>query len=469
MNGCCVEETSPAQRWYGRIVMDGSRRSVNLLFVLALATDLVTPVLIWKGILPSYTRWISHAAVIAMILGAYARMMVYDRVPGSVWIMAWISIVGTSVALLRGQGLSATIWGSYILLQWPLVGLYAYLERYWPRRFAQRLRAFCLAVLGAELAVQVGQYLGGERPGDNLAGTLGWHGTGHLETFILLVTCLALGQWLASQEWTTLIWTLALGSASSVLGEMKLFPFALLALAAMSAVIFVVRGGQLRRLAPFAVLFCVGLVVFVAAYDVAMSPTGGGSFGRILDPRFLADYLGGAERVTIGGRYLYDIGRNYALAYGWNEIRRDATTLLFGMGLGARGESNTLSTAGVALLEGRLGLSTGTSLLVMMQELGLVGMAVVGGSGLWIVAALWRGIRNDPQSEAAELRYGLLLFTLLWPLWLWYGTVWYYRVPMLLYWVALGYVLSEPWRSHLRTSQPPPDTVSLPLSEDIAQ
>jgi hypothetical protein len=449
--------------------MNGSKRSINLLFLVALATDLVTPFLIWKGILPAYTRWISHAAVAAMILGAYARMMVYDRVPGSVWVMAWVSIVGTSVALLGGQGLSATIWGSYILFQWPLVGLYAYLERYWPQRFAQRLRTFCIAILGVELAVQIGQYLSGERPGDNLAGTLGWHGTGHLEIFILLVTCLALGQWLAQQKWTTLLWILGLGSASSVLGEMKLFPFAVLALAVVTMVIFVVRGGQLRKLAPFAVPLAVGLVFFVAAYDATISPTGGGSFRRILEPRFLAGYLDRSERVATGGKYVYDIGRNYALAYGWNEIRRDAMTFLFGMGLGARGESNTLSTAGVALLEGRLGLSTGTSLFVMMQELGLVGMAVVGGSLLWIVVTLWQGIRNDPQSEAVELRYALLLFTLLWPLWLWYGTVWYYRVPMLLYWVALGYVLSEPWRSHLRTSQPRPDPTSLPLSEYIAQ
>ena len=37
--------------------------------LLALATDLLTPLAIWKGVLPAEVRWISHAAVAGMIPG----------------------------------------------------------------------------------------------------------------------------------------------------------------------------------------------------------------------------------------------------------------------------------------------------------------------------------------------------------------------------------------------------------------
>lgn len=41
------------------------------------------------------------------------------------------------------------------------------------------------------------------------------------------------------------------------------------------------------------------------------------------------------------------------------------------------------------------------------------------------------------------MRYGLILFSLLWPLWLWYGLTWNFRLPMEFYWVILGYVMYE--------------------------
>lgn len=455
---------------------DKSRGSINLLFVLALATDLLTPFLIWKGILPAYMRWVSHAAVATMMFGAYARMMVFDRVPGVVWVMAGISAIGVGVALFEGQSIAATAWGWWIMFQYPLVGLYAYLQPYWPERFPQCLRTSCTAILGMEIIVQIGQYLTGRRPGDDLAGMFGWHGTSDLVIFTLLVLCLALGQWLAQGKWKTLVWVLALGSASSVLAETKLFAFATVALGMLTAIIFALRSRRPSKLVPYAVLLGGVVGISIVSYNAIVPGARRMPLERyLLEPQTLASYLGHKERGWVPGRWgrgeelYYDIGRNYALAYGWNTIRRDTTTFLFGMGLGARGESRTLGAAGVALLRGHLGLTTGSSLLVMLQELGLMGMVVLGGFILWIVGALFKGVKDNPQSEASELRYALLLFSLLWPLWLWYRTVWVFRVPMLLYWAALGYVLSEPQRHHLGVQQSRRPSLSWQYCEETEQ
>ena len=116
---------------------------------------------------------------------------------------------------------------------------------------------------------------------------------------------------------------------------------------------------------------------------------------------------------------------------------------MLGYGLGARSESVTFGTAGIGLTTGYLGLSVGTSLLIIMQEMGLVGLAVLSYIILWIIFTLASDIRRSPFSMANSLRYGLLIFSILWPVWLWYANVWTMRVPMFLYWYLLGYVLAE--------------------------
>jgi hypothetical protein len=73
-------------------------------------------------------------------------------------------------------------------------------------------------------------------------------------------------------------------------------------------------------------------------------------------------------------------------------------------------------------------------------------MAIVGGFLLWVIMSLIRDIRDFPEADGKELRYGLILFTLLWLMWLWYNKAWTLRVPMLLYWIALGYVFNEAHR-----------------------
>jgi hypothetical protein len=199
----------------------------------------------------------------------------------------------------------------------------------------------------------------------------------------------------------------------------------------------------------------IALVGFVKVYDVIVPGAESTPIETYLEsPTALIDYLDRADKSKVSSSkgYYYDIGRNFALVYGWRTIQRDPLTFTLGLGLGARGESKTLGTAGTGLTSGHLGLATGTSLLVIMQETGVVGMITLACVLLWITVTLIRDIRKAPYSETAALRYGLLLFTLLWPVWLWYNTAWTLRVPMLLYWGTLGYVLSEAHRQLTRAS-----------------
>jgi hypothetical protein len=79
----------------------------------------------------------------------------------------------------------------------------------------------------------------------------------------------------------------------------------------------------------------------------------------------------------------------------------------------------------------------------MMQEMGVVGLALLTAVLLGLILALVHDIRTYRESPVTGIRYALLLFSILWPLWLWYATTWTMRVPMLLYWLSMGYVFAE--------------------------
>jgi hypothetical protein len=161
------------------------------------------------------------------------------------------------------------------------------------------------------------------------------------------------------------------------------------------------------------------------------------------DQQLVEKYLNLSTRST-DARYTYfDLGRNYAAEYGWKQIIKDPLTLIFGYGIGARGESKTLGILGRALVEGNTGNTSGTSLLILMQETGLLGMLALLIFMVVVIRKLNNQIKNHPYSDANGLRYGLILFTLLWPFWIWYNTAWSLRIPMLIYWVILGYVLGN--------------------------
>jgi O-antigen ligase len=157
----------------------------------------------------------------------------------------------------------------------------------------------------------------------------------------------------------------------------------------------------------------------------------------------LSQYLNRVEVYNLQGSTYADIGRVAAVQLGWSSLQKDLYTFIFGYGIGSRSESKTLGAAGVALTGGYLGWSVGTSLLVFMQEMGVLGLTSFFAFILWINVSMVREMRKNPFSTAFGIRVAVLMFSSLWPIWLFYAVTWTMRVPMLLYWFILGYVFAE--------------------------
>ncbi len=420
---------------------------VDSLLIVAFVIDVLTPFFVWRGILPDSVSWVSQAAVGVAVAIVYTRMMVLHRIPGAVGPILVVSVIGATVALLGGQGLLPTLWGWWSLFKFPLVGLYAYLRPQWSEQFPQYLLKVCLAIMGFEVLFQAGQYLSGQPIGDNLAGTFGWHGVGPLLFVAIFVVCLALGQWLAEGQWKPLVVALGLGAASSVLAENKMFAIAVVLLALLAVGLAVVRGRQASRVLPFALLAGVGVLLFGVGYNQLVPRAARKPLEQILlDEDTRSYYLSGVRRSSLTETQTYHLGRNSALEYAVSQVSGDSVTLWFGYGLGGRRASQSLGTVGALLREDKF--NRGSDLVVMVQEMGLFGVIAVLGFVLWVSVVLYRDIRQGPRSPAAGLRYALLLFSLLWPLWLWYKRPMSARAAMWLYWIALGYVLGESGRDH---------------------
>lgn len=412
--------------------------------IMALCIDLFTPFLIWKNILPSAIRWGSHAAVALMILISLLRMLGFDHIPRSFWGIVAVCLIWLYIAIGNRQAISTTVWGIWLLFQFPFVGLFAYLQPVLPRNLPAYLRKFTLWILGLQLLVQLLQYMTGVRPGDSLSGLFGENGTGNAALFSIIVCCLYFGFWVESGLWRELVFVLVLGVISSVLGEMKLFPVAVSLIGALAAVLYVVRHNKPAKMIVFVFLIAVVLIGFVYLYNLIVPGTEEEPIQSYLtNPAILSRYLGRVDIHNTGGNIYADMGRDYAVQLGWNSLQKDPITFIFGYGIGSRSESKTLGTAGVALTSGNLGWSVGTSLLVFMQEMGMLGLVLLSTFILWINLSMVRDIRKNPTSPAVGIRFAIILFSSLWPVWLYYAVTWTMRVPMLLYWLSLGYVFAE--------------------------
>jgi hypothetical protein len=414
---------------------------VDALLIAAFLVDLLTPFFVWKGYLPDAVSWISQAFTAAAVAFAYARMMFLKRIPGAVWLIAGVSAIGITVAVFRGQGVVATFWGWWQLFKYPLVGLYVYLRPGWHDEFAQRLTKATLIILICEAIFQIVQYLAGDPPGDSLAGTFGLKGAAQVLFLSVFVLSLTVGQWLTQRQWKPLLWALAAGIVSSVLAENKILPIAVLLLAMLAVFFLLLRGGELARPLLFVALLVAGVLIFTMGYNAFVPAAQRKPLEQsLLDEETRNAYLNRVNRSQDSNRLSQ--GRNALVGYAFSTIAGDPVTFLWGYGLGARGESASLGVAGAAYQAGRF--KKGSNLVVLIQEMGLFGLAVVGGFVLWVSVVLFRDIRRYPDSPAVGLRYGLLLFSVLWPLWLWYKRPLDSRVAMWLYWIALGYVLGEP-------------------------
>lgn len=412
--------------------------------ILALCVDLFTPYLIWKNVIPAEIRWISHIVIAFMIIITIFRMIAYDHIPRIVVYIFSILIIGTMMAVRYGQATLPTIWGIWLVLQFPMVALFAYLQPNPPKNLQDVIRKFGLRILILQVLVQIIQYALGEPPGDDLAGLFGNNGTGIAVVFALMINCFFLGYWISTRRWLELVIVMVLGGVSSVLGEMKLYPYGIAIVGIIALVIYSKKYRNFKVILGYLPIIVAVSLGFVIVYNLIVPGANRVPFQTYLEsPDALSEYLNRSESFSTNeGRYT-DIGRGFALSYGWNSIRKDTLTLLFGYGLGARSVSRTLDTAGIGLTTGGLGFSVGTSLLILMQETGIVGLLSLGGLFIWILTKLSADIQKEPSSDNTSLRLGLLFCTILWPIWLWYANVWTMRVPMLLYWYLLGYVFSE--------------------------
>jgi hypothetical protein len=416
-----------------------------LLPIVALCVDLFTPYPIWMGFLPSWIRWGSHAAVAAMILVSVFRMFGLKHIPHAALFILAVLVVWSYIARgSSGQGIPVTIWGVWLLFQFPLVALFMYLQPNLSEKFPTYLRTYGLIILGIQVVVQVFQYAVGVRPGDDLSGLFGRNGTGNAVLFNIMICCAFFGYWIASKKWTGLVAALFLSAVSSVLGEMKLFPVTIIVIGLIAIALYTIKYKAPGKMLFFLALILVVVMAFAYFYSIIVPDADKYPLqGYVTNPSALYGYLNNSYRHSSEGGVYTDISRGHAVQIGWQSLQKDTLTLLFGYGLGTRSESQTFGTAGTALTTGDLGLSVGTSMLVLMQEMGLIGMFALGGLILWILLTLFNDIRKNPDSPVNELRYALLLFSLLWIVWLLYAVSWTMRVPMLLYWLSLGYVLAE--------------------------
>jgi hypothetical protein len=246
-----------------------------------------------------------------------------------------------------------------------------------------------------------------------------------------------------------------LGIISSVLGEVKFFLPASLAILGLGAVIFIIQTGQFWKLGAFVVLIGTVFLLFIAGYNTFVPGADRIPLETyLLDSETLNVYTNALHRSSHHESDVYHMGRSLAIKYGWETINRDPLTLFFGLGIGARAESVTLGTAGLAYGHTSRIMTRRSSLLVLMQEMGILGLIAVVVYIFWITNKLIGDIRRDPHSPAVGLRYGLILFTLLWPIWLWYSTFLNHEVAMMLYWISLGYVLGLSKRQQDRIIQP---------------
>ena len=376
-----------------------------------------------------------------IIVITLAGMLLKDRIPPLFLLIVSLALIGSVVAFFEGQQWTATLWGIWLMFKYPMIGVHAYLYAFEADKFSRKLLKFCVLVLSLEVALQVGQYLAGAVPGDNLAGVFGRHGVGPLVMFLLFVGSLGFGQWLVRKDWKYLVWVIALSSISSILGEIKAFPIFILMLALSSLIVHLARGGHLRQAVWYFSLFIGAALFFLLLYNRLVADVRGtrrleAYFNIATTQRYLAN--------TSAENGLVYFGRGFALSYAWNAIQRDTTTLVAGFGLGARADSESLGIFGEGIRQSIYGRTVGgSSMLVLLQETGLGGLAVFGGFVVYFIFAVAQDIRRSARLDSNAVRYGMILFSLFWPVWLWYHGVWNFGAVMILYWTTVGYLLQR--------------------------
>ena len=420
---------------------------MNRLLLFAFLWDLLTPCLIAWGVLPAASRYASHAVFALLFVVDAAMILRRSEVPKWVWVFLGICAYGFLVACLNRQELVTTLWGLYQWIKYPMLCLYAYLRPWNGLPVGRWLRQGCWWILGLEVCVQAGQYLAGVEPGDGLAGTLTTrdaNATLVLAILILWALAMSLGIWVVRGRFVLLAATVVLGAVSAILGEIKFYFFAAGSYLVVAALL---RARLTRSLKPFVLMsgLAVGVgLAFIWAYNRYEPAAEEMSFQTFLERHSLANYLDIEVDMSAENAYkAADVGRVMSVRLGWALINRSTAELLFGHGLGSQNESKTLGKVGAMVAGSRYGLWTGPSVVVFMVELGLVGLSLVLAFCAWTCVVLFRALRARMNLELAVLVNASLIFTLHWPLCLWYSTLWATPAGAFLYFFTLGYVLQR--------------------------
>ena len=420
----------------------------RLLAVLFIA-EFIVPFILWQAGLPRSLDGFKELAAGLVVAVLFAYMMLRDRIPAAFLFILAVTLIWGLVSLLDGQGITATFWGWWRLLKYPLVGVFAFLVPRWPPDSGRRLVKFLVLLLAFEVGVQALQFATGQPPGDSLAGTFGWKGVAQHTMLVFFVVSIGFGHWMATGEWKLLGFVLVLGLVGTMLSVTKFYLVGAAILGIVALVIHLVRGGKFRHLLVYILLAAVAAASFVPIYNNFIATTRGlKPLQEYLTVESINDYLFKGDETTESG--VVKMGRGMAIVYAWQQIQRDYTTVFCGYGIGGRTSSTALGVSGSALQDDPTAGSGGSGLSIWIQEYGVVGTALFLLLNTWIMWKLFRHARATSDPYQATLAYGMMLFTLLWPLWLWYKRPWAAGGMMMMYWITLGYLFQQIYGPRLR-------------------
>lgn len=407
------------------------------LLAMVLLLEVFLPFLVWPVGLPRVILGAIEVGIALVVLVAFAYMMLEDRIPGGLLLIAGATLIWSLVSTFEGQAFAATAWGWWGLFKYPLLGVFAYLVQGWPTDFARWFFKFTIGLLVFQIGVQLVMLALGFPMGDSMGGTFGQKGVMQFSMLVFFTVALALGNWLATHNWKLLLFVLALGLLGSTLSGTKFYLFAVAALVVITVIVHLIRGGQLRQLMLYVVLLAGAAAVFVPLYNsYLVNARGLRPLQEYLQPDVIESYL--FNDGVSADDSTYNIGRGLAITYAWQQIQRDWTTKLFGFGIGTRSQSSFLGVRGSVLEEDIYGVGT-TSLSTWIQEHGIIGVGLFLAFCLWTMVKLFRFARTTTDPYQATLAYGLFIFTMFWPVWLWYHKAWLAGAMMVLYWSSLGY------------------------------
>jgi hypothetical protein len=406
-------------------------KTENALLFIALASDVAYPLLSWKLGLPEQFRLVSQAAILILVIIGLFRSLRLRNFP-FVWLMLAMWLIFSSIqALTAGQSFGATVLGLYVWLRYPLLGLYAYTR---PKRFPEFDRHIYSAVLflvGLNLLIQVAQFVGGEIPGDNLAGFWGLKGSNNLASFICVALAIAFGNWIIKGPSRGLWILIGMSIISSVLAETKIFLVVIALTGILAILLYSYKRKRILSGVSLSILLLISSVVFIQLYDVIFHPQGAGLSSYLRLDNLIA-YLSTSNQNN--GTISY-IGRWVQFGYTWKLINQTPTTLLIGLGIGSLETSRSLGVSGVTLLTSSLGVFGANTLTALIGDFGLIGIIVMFILFTRIALSLF-SIRSDQDQEA--LNIGLAIFICTLPLWMFYMYIWVTPITMLIFWFGVG-------------------------------